>query len=277
MRESKYDWDKSITIPTSQWSAIIGRRTNNQWRNLTPESAIPRIEGKVNRRLPVCASCIPTALTTSKKPGGQRKQQRQLGESQNGSDKKCNFRPFISKPAETCTSANSNNSNNSDPGNSKSVKSNTHTRGSRADDNQRRGSERKSTKAERQTGIALAAPAATTKPYMQPCMRYNRTESRSNPESFRKFGLWCDANIDVAHGDLIRRISSLKSLYDIYTATCSKSKYQSTAVQWASLYCRAYLGNSTYHTNQHSPPPWPGDDVCREWNGQTLGSGFWIP
>jgi hypothetical protein len=99
-----------------------------------------------------------------------------LGESQNGGDKKCNFRPFISEPAES-TSANSNNSNNPDPGNSKSVKSNKPSGGSRANYNQRRGSERKSAKAERQTGNALAAVAETTKPYMQSWMRYNRSES----------------------------------------------------------------------------------------------------
>ena len=26
--------------------------------------------------------------------------------------------------------------------------------------------------------------------------------------------------------------------------------------------------------NQHSPPPWPGDDVCNELNGLSLGSVF---
>jgi hypothetical protein len=103
-----YQQEKSNIIPTSQLRAIISRRTYNQWRDLTPESAIPRTE----RRLRVSASCIPTTLATSKKPGGQRKQQRQLGESQNGGDMKCNFRPFISEPAEN-TSGNSNNSNNS--------------------------------------------------------------------------------------------------------------------------------------------------------------------
>jgi hypothetical protein len=102
-----YQQEKSNTIPTSQLSAIISRRTYNQWRDLTPESAIPRTK----RRLRVSASCIPTTLATSKKPGGQRKQQRQLEESQNGGDKKCNFRQFISEPAES-TSADSNNSNN---------------------------------------------------------------------------------------------------------------------------------------------------------------------
>jgi len=111
--------------------------------------------------LRVSASCIPTALATSKKPGGQRKQQWQLGESQNGSDKKCNFRPFITEPAER-TSANSNNPNNPDTGNSKSVKSNKPSGGSRAHYIQRRGFESKSIKAERQTGNALAAAAETT-------------------------------------------------------------------------------------------------------------------
>jgi len=124
----------------------------------------------------VSALCIPTALATSTKPRRQRKQQRQLGGSQNGGDKKCNFQPFISKLAEG-TSANSNNSNNPDPGNSKSVMSNKPCWGSGANYNQRRGSQRKSAKAERQTGNALAAAAETTKPYMQPWMRYNLTES----------------------------------------------------------------------------------------------------
>jgi len=40
------------------------------------------------------------------------------------------------------------------------------------------------------------------------------------------------------------------------------------------LYCRAYLENSSYRTNQHSPPPWPGDDVCKESHCQSLGSVF---
>jgi hypothetical protein len=42
---------------------------------------------------------------------------------------------------------------------------------------QRRGFQRKSMKAESQTGNALAAAAETTKPYLPPWMRYNRTES----------------------------------------------------------------------------------------------------
>ena len=57
------------------------------------------------------------------------------------------------------------------------------------------------------------------------------------------------------------------TLYQIYMATCSKSRHKSTAVQWASFYRRAYLGHSSYHTNQHWPPPWPGDDVCKESKG----------
>jgi len=64
------------------------------------------------------------------------------------------------------------------------------------------------------------------------------------------------------------------TLYEIYMATCSKSKHHSTAGQWASFYRRAYLGCPSYHTNQHSPPPWPGDDVCKQSNGQSLGSVF---
>jgi len=63
--------EKSNTIPTSQLSAIISPRTYNQCRDLTPESGIPRTEGEVNRRLRVSASCTPTTLATSKKPGGQ--------------------------------------------------------------------------------------------------------------------------------------------------------------------------------------------------------------
>jgi len=41
----------SNTIPTSQLSAIISQRTYNQWRDLTPESAIPRTKGEVERRI----------------------------------------------------------------------------------------------------------------------------------------------------------------------------------------------------------------------------------
>jgi hypothetical protein len=108
--------------------------------------------------------------------GGQRKQQRQLGESQNGGDKKCNFRPFISEPAES-TSAKSIDSDNPDPGNSKPVKSNKPSAGSHVNYKQHRGSEGKSAKAEWQTGIALAVAAEPTKPYMQSWMRYNLTES----------------------------------------------------------------------------------------------------
>jgi len=69
-----------------------------------------------------------------KKPGGQRQQQRQTGESQKGGDKKRNFRPSISEPTEN-TSGNSNtsnHSNNSGTGNSKSGKSNKSSGGSRA-------------------------------------------------------------------------------------------------------------------------------------------------
>jgi len=107
-----------------------------------------------------------------KMPGGHQ-QQRQAGESQKGGDKKRKFRPSISEPAAS-TSANSNNSNNPDTGNSKSVKSNKPSGGSRANYKQRRGFQRKSTKAERETGNALAAAAETTKPtlyeiYMATC------------------------------------------------------------------------------------------------------------
>jgi hypothetical protein len=54
------------------------------------------------------------------KPRGQQQQQRQAGESQKGGEKKHNFRPAISEPAENT----SGNSNNSRTGNSESVKSN---------------------------------------------------------------------------------------------------------------------------------------------------------
>jgi len=61
MRETEYDRDiESNTIPTSQLSPIISRRTYNQWRDLTPESAIRRTEGEVERRLR-----ISTVVTTS--------------------------------------------------------------------------------------------------------------------------------------------------------------------------------------------------------------------
>jgi hypothetical protein len=107
-----------------------------------------------------------------KLPGGQQ-QQRQAGESQKGRDKKRKFQPSNSEPAGS-TSANSNTSNNPDTGNSKSVKSNKPSRGSRANYKQRRGFQRKSTKAERQTSKVLAAAAEIIKPtlyqiYMATC------------------------------------------------------------------------------------------------------------
>jgi len=79
-----------------------------------------------------CAVALEFKLD-DKKPGGQQ-QQRHTGESQNGGNKKRNFRPSISEPAEN-TSRNSNtsgNSNNSATGNSKSDKSNKSSGGSRA-------------------------------------------------------------------------------------------------------------------------------------------------
>jgi len=63
-----------------------------------------------------------------KKPGGQPHQQRQAGESHKGGDKKRNFRPSISEPADNT----SGNSKNSSTGNSKSGKFNKSSRGSRA-------------------------------------------------------------------------------------------------------------------------------------------------
>jgi len=61
MIETEYNRDtESNTIPTCQLSAIISRRTYNQWRDLTPESAIWRTEGEVERRLR-----ISTVATTS--------------------------------------------------------------------------------------------------------------------------------------------------------------------------------------------------------------------
>jgi hypothetical protein len=62
-----------------------------------------------------------------KKPGGQQHQHRQGGDSPKGGNKKCNFRPSISEPAEN-TSGKSNNSG----GNSQSSKSNKPSGGSRA-------------------------------------------------------------------------------------------------------------------------------------------------
>ena len=127
MRRTEYDRGKSNTIPTSQLSGIICRRTYNQWSYLTSELALWTTEGKVKR---VSASCIPTTLASSKKLGGQQ-QQRKAGESQKGGDKKRNFRPSISEPAEN-NSGNSNHSKNPDSVNSKSVKSNKHSGGSPA-------------------------------------------------------------------------------------------------------------------------------------------------
>jgi hypothetical protein len=61
-------------------------------------------------------------------PGGHQHHQRQAEEYQKSGDKKCNFRPFISKPANTtsCTA------NNSGTGSPKSGKSNKRSGGSRA-------------------------------------------------------------------------------------------------------------------------------------------------
>jgi len=42
-----YQRENSNTIPTSQLSVIISQRTYNQWRDLTPESAIPRTERRL--------------------------------------------------------------------------------------------------------------------------------------------------------------------------------------------------------------------------------------
>ena len=94
-----------------------------------------------------------------KQPGGQQPQ-RQAGENRIGGDTKHNFRPSISEPAEN-TSGNSYNSGTS---NSKSVKSNKLSGGSRANNIQRHGFQSKSTKVERQTGNSLAAAAETTIP-----------------------------------------------------------------------------------------------------------------
>jgi hypothetical protein len=55
-----------------------------------------------------------------KMPRGPQQQQRQAWESQKGGDKKCNFRPSTSEPAQNTAS----NSTNSGTGNSKSGKSN---------------------------------------------------------------------------------------------------------------------------------------------------------
>jgi hypothetical protein len=62
-----------------------------------------------------------------KKPGGQQQQQRQAGESQKGGNKKCNFHPCISEPAENT----SGNVNNSSTGHSKSGMSNQSSGGCR--------------------------------------------------------------------------------------------------------------------------------------------------
>jgi len=48
-----YKREKSNTIPTSQLSMIISRRTYDQWHDHTHESAIPRTEGEVEKRLRV--------------------------------------------------------------------------------------------------------------------------------------------------------------------------------------------------------------------------------
>jgi len=96
-----------------------------------------------------------------------------MQEYQQGGDKKHNFPPSISAPAENT----SGNSNNSGTGNSKFVKSNKPSGGSLANYIQRHDFQSKSTKAERPTGNALTAAAETTIRYLQPWMGYNRTES----------------------------------------------------------------------------------------------------
>jgi len=145
-------------------STIISRRIYNQWRDLTPESAISRTEGEVERQLRVSTVRLhPSEL--SKVHRLHTHVRLQL------------YQPRRSPEDSKINKGNWINSNNPDPGNSKSVKSNKPSEGSRANYNQRRGSERKSAKAERQTGNALAAAAETTKPYMPPWLRYNRTES----------------------------------------------------------------------------------------------------
>ena len=54
----RYTSLSSNSIPTSQLSAIISRRTYNQLRDLTPESAIPRTKGEVERRITSQLSAI---------------------------------------------------------------------------------------------------------------------------------------------------------------------------------------------------------------------------
>jgi hypothetical protein len=76
---------------------------------------------------------------------GRQQQESQYRESQKTGEKKCNFRPAISKSAES-TSPNSNNCTNPDTGHSQSVKSNKPSGGSRAHYKQRRSIQRKSTK-----------------------------------------------------------------------------------------------------------------------------------
>jgi len=123
----------------------------------------PHRQRQVRHTRPTLRLCVALGVQTGRqKPGGQQ-QQSQYRESQKCGDKKRNLRPSISEPAE-CTSTNSNNSNNPGTGNSKSVKSNKPSGGSRANYKKRRGFQRISTKAERETSNALAAAAETTKP-----------------------------------------------------------------------------------------------------------------
>jgi len=216
LRETEYDREKSNNIPTTQLSAIISQRTYNQLCDLTPESAIPRTEGEGERRLWVSRVATTslrieqsgsTSIVVYAYNSGNLEKARRTAKTtkaiglipiipilgiQNWSSPICPMEAAVP----TCP--------------------------------QRRGFQRKSTKAETQTGHAVAAAVETTKP----------------------------------------------TLYQIYMATCSESKHKLTAVQWASVYHQAYLGNSSFHTHHHSPPPWPGDDVCKESNGQSLGSVF---
>ena len=140
-RFGPYQQSTLNAIPKGQSSAIMSQRSCDEWHDLTLESAIPRTERQL-RVSTVATTFIYLELSSLtsmvvytyfsnqlEEAGVERKPHMQFGKCHNGNDKKSNFQPFTSEPAEN-TSGNSNSSNNvkystsPDPGNSKSIKSN---------------------------------------------------------------------------------------------------------------------------------------------------------
>ena len=146
-----YQREKSNTIPTSQLTAIISQRTYDQSRDLTPESAIPRTEGKRRLRVGTVATTflqIEQSASTSIVMYMYNSSNLEEARWTAKTTKANGLIPTIPIPGIQ---------NRSSPIAKPSG-------GSRANYKQRCVCQRKSTKAERQTGKALAAAAGTTKP-----------------------------------------------------------------------------------------------------------------